>query len=89
MPTRQVVIRRVMTPRSKGDPRPLLWIVECRYAEVNVQPGRVENTCLVPLVVSTVWMVSGGESGWRNNYTSTDSILQDQAVAFQLKGKQV
>ena len=89
MPRRQVVIRRVMTPRKKGDPRPLLWIVECRYAEVDVQPGRVEHTCLGPLVVSTVWMVSGGESGWRNNYASMDSILQDQAVAFQLKGKQV
>lgn len=54
-----------------------------------MQPGKVENTCLLPLVVSMLWVVHGGESGWKNNHLSVASIPQDQADAFQLKQKQV
>lgn len=49
MPQRQLVMRRVMTPWEKGDSWLLLLIVECHDAEVHVQSGKVENTCLVPL----------------------------------------
>lgn len=34
---------------KKGDSWLLLLIVECHDAEVHVQSGKVENTCLVPL----------------------------------------
>lgn len=83
MPRRQVEMRRVMTPCKEGGS--WLLIVECHYVEVDLQSGKVENTCLVTLVVS---MVNGSwryESGWKNNYYPMTSILQDQADAFQLK----
>lgn len=54
-----------------------LWllIVECYYVEVDLQLGKVENICLVILVVFMVNGLWRYELGWKNNYYFMISIF--------------